>query len=182
MRNKFGFLNIYLELWLVLLFAVGTIIFIVFLIWMLVTTHQWLILLVLVPMALGAWFLPRRLSGRIKDYVEDIMAGQTKLFGNVSNIWAGQTSESDQKSYNYYVEVNGIAFMISKQISGWLSEGDEVCVSYWPNTKTVSRVDMVKKATELEKRTAREEAREEAVERWKKRIEQEAEERKKQGR
>lgn len=45
----------------------------------------------------------------------------------------------------YFIEVNEISLQISRDNYDRLSEGDEVCVSYWPNSKRVTGVDITKK-------------------------------------
>ena len=75
------------------------------------------------------------------------------------------------------VQVGEVSFDISRQIYHWLSEGDEVCVTYWPRTKVVRRVDMVKEAPELTKAIRRKKLSGEAVANMKSKCKHDAQDR-----
>ena len=74
-------------------------------------------------------------------------------------------------------QVGEVSFDISRQIYHWLSEGDEVCVTYWPRTKVVRRVDMVKEAPELTKAIRRKKLSGEAVANMKSKCKHDAQDR-----
>ena len=47
-----------------------------------------------------------------------------------------------------YMRVGELPFKVSREISNWLSEGDDVIVSYWSRGKKVARVDKVRRQNE----------------------------------
>ena len=47
------------------------------------------------------------------------------------------------KEGDYHITVEMVEFKVSGIIYEWLSTGNEVTISYWPHTKTVSRIDKV---------------------------------------
>ena len=77
----------------------------------------------------------------------DIRVGQTKLVGSVSRKWDKKQRYSSPYgggvTTKYNIDIKGMSFQVSKKIYDWLMKGDEVCVSYWPHTKTVSSIDRV---------------------------------------
>jgi hypothetical protein len=68
--------------------------------------------------------------------IKDIRAGKTVMTGTVTDKYADQTP-----SRNYKITIEGVSFEVSRSIYDWLSTGDEVHISYWPNTKKLYRVD-----------------------------------------
>jgi hypothetical protein len=179
MRNKFGRFNIYLNFGFSGGLTIGGIAFLIFLIWSMLKDPHWGLLIAIIAIAAGlfGWIF---LVEHPKNCIKDIITGQTKLVGTINSMWNEKSVHNGETFYSYYIEVDRTPFEISEQIDRWLSEGDEVCIDYWPNTMTVSRVDMVKKATELKKATKRKQVSERAITRMKRRYEEDAEERERQ--
>lgn len=178
MRNGLGALNIYLGLigiTFVLFFCIG---FTIVVIWKImipegrITWGPSLMAVVGVGIAsVCAWGILRA--------VKDIRGGQTSLVGFVDerkiinhHSYQGGTSRTRR------ISVEGVSFNISKRIYNWVSQGDEIFVTYWLRTRTVSKVS---KTGKHEKFPYEHLTREEAVDSFKKRTEQDTEERMKQG-
>ncbi len=183
MSNKLGSLNIYI----VLGKRLGFLLLICLPIAILISsTWQyaliWTILLIVIVSFLSGFFRPFSVPHCVKDVIE----GQTELTGVVNK----HSHHAVQSSYGgavstsryYNVQIGEVSFEISRQIYHWLSEGDEVCVTYWPRTKVVRSVAMVKEAPEITKAIRSKKLSGEAVASMKSKYKQDAEESKKKGR
>ena len=148
MRNSFGSLNIYRDL---LFFSLAFCVFVaasILVPWFAILPQGWKIWSWAIPLAVvgfgGVAFL---LFMVVKDHIKDIRAGKTKAVGTVSRKWDKKESgSSDGASYvtiTYYIAVNGETFEVSKKVYDWLRTDEEVCITYWPHTNTVGRVDKI---------------------------------------
>tara|TARA_Y100000034_G_C6628101_1_gene274064 strand:+ start:145 stop:525 length:381 start_codon:yes stop_codon:yes gene_type:complete len=88
------------------------------------------LLIILVAMHLGA-DSALHLLGKPPNTVEGAVAKKTQ--GTLDHDVGSETIRS--------ISVNGRAFEVSEAIFEWVSEGDEVVVSFWPRSKKVTRVD-----------------------------------------
>ena len=145
MRNKLGSLNIYLEMWwhvwFILLFMAGMIYFI----WLVIIPLGWKIWSWAIPLTIliygGLSFL---FFAMARGCVKDIRVGRTKVIGCVNRKWVSHgTGLATGLVKDHNISVKGIRFEVSRRIYDWLLEGDEVCVTYWPHTLKVSRIDRV---------------------------------------
>ena len=148
MRDRLGSLKMYIRLCGLGLFVLLFLGMTALLIWWVITAYGWEIWLWAVPLIIVAsGWVTFSLLLWAGDYVKDIRVGCTKLVGSVSRKWDETQSYSSPEgggvTTEYNIDIKGMAFQVSKKIYDWLLEGDEVCVSYWPHTKTVSRIDRV---------------------------------------
>ena len=148
MRNRLGSLKMYTRLCGVGLFGLLFLGMTVLLIWWVITAYGWEIWLWAVPLITGAsGWVTFSIFLWARGYGKDIREGCTKLVGSVSRKWEEEKIERTPYgggvSTEYSIDIKGVSFQVSKKIYDWLMEGDEVCVSYWPHTKTVSRIDKV---------------------------------------
>ena len=135
--------------------------------------YKWLLWLLLGAMV-GLWLLNRFIT-KIQIKTKDFGKQQTKLTGIVSrkhctveeemSIWKGA-------DFLYSIEVNGTSFRIGRDTFNQLDEGDEVCVSYSPNSGIVTGIDITKKVDRDTARQRAEAKREEAMKRFKQRYEE----------
>lgn len=153
MRNSFGFLNIHTGLLRSGFLAFFWLAMAVVIIWQVIinTTESkvwvWAIPLAVVILG-GITFLVFLL---VRDHIKDIRMGQTKAVGRVRRKWdkkEGGSSYGPGTTYSYvtityYIAVNGETFEVSKKVYDWLRPDEEVCITYWPHTNTVSRVDKI---------------------------------------
>ena len=81
----------------------------------------------------------------IEDHIKDIKGWQTIVVGGVSRKWHIVESWSGGGEsgtfHEYYIWVEGMPFKVSRKICDNLSEGEEICVTFWPRTGTVSTVE-----------------------------------------
>ena len=123
----------------------------IFIIWRVIAPLGWKISAWAIPLAMvlygGLTFL---FFSMVRDCVKDIRVGQTKMVGRVRRKWVSHGSDGGFSWSAHHIGVNGLSFKVSQGIHDWVSEGEEVCVNYWPNTKTVSRVDKIFRYGETE--------------------------------
>lgn len=142
-RNNLGFLNIYLEMWWAALLVLGFLAFLIFIIFE-IAPLGWKIWSWAIPLAVVAYGgLTFLFFSMVKDCVKDVRVGQTKMVGRVRRKWVSHGSGGGSSWSAHHIGVNGLSFKVSQGIHEWVSEGEEVCVNYWPHTKTVSRVDKI---------------------------------------
>ena len=68
----------------------------------------------------------------------------TQLAGTVSS---KRKVANEEGSPNYYIQVRERAFNIKDDIYYWVSEGEEVVVTFWPHTNIVTAVRKLGAAT-----------------------------------
>ena len=95
--------------------------------------HLWWLLL-LGPFSL--WFLWLA-TEKIRDRVEGI----TELAGTVTGKWM-EVSENEGVAvfYRYIIQAQVHEFSVDERIYNWVSEGEEVALTFWPRTKGVVEV------------------------------------------
>ena len=76
----------------------------------------------------------------------DLFGKPSQEIGRVNRVWSDTVTPPMSFSSTYrYIDVVSHKFKVSQAIHNWLSEGDEVVVSYWPRSELVKRVDKVTK-------------------------------------
>jgi len=136
--NSWGPLNIYFSLfWVTIALCIlgGAIVFMIF---------QGVVALGIVGFVLAAVFGGAALFmlRYFTRYIKDIIGEQTTLVGFVY----GKETKTDYgnpyapgKSTTRSFEVAGISFKVSKAMYNWVSDFDEIRVTYWPRTKTLCK-------------------------------------------
>ena len=72
----------------------------------------------------------------------DVFSASSQLVAAVTKVGTYEASSTFGRSDTHCViTVAEQEFEVRKKIYAWLVEGEEVVVSYWPHTKTVSRMD-----------------------------------------
>ena len=141
MRNKLGSFYPYLaligKLCLSCLFAGLLVVIVIYAIPKRWTTWAWAI-----PLAAVCGYLAFMGLYSVLSNIKDIIGGRTIMTGTVNDKYTDQTPlPYGAASLNYKITVEGVPFEVSKKIYDWLSIGDEVHISYWPNTKKLYRTD-----------------------------------------
>lgn len=146
MRNYFGSLNIYLR---GLEYSCGALVILAlfgllgFLAWPALSGSE-PISVILIPTVLGVvpgLFLYILLRRGAWTVWKDLFSAPTAFVGRVSQKSRETKGFGGYARTEHRIVVEGRKFDVSGAVYDWLSEGDEITVSCWPNSTTLSRVD-----------------------------------------
>ena len=144
MRNSLGVLNIYFKALGWSLFALwlgGGALFLS--IWFTFHENIWWAVIIGLLFFCGFLYMLVKYIG-LWNIWQDVFSRRAKLMGRVSAKWVTAKSEQGYAFTDYYIAVNDRSFTVSRRLYGWLSQGDDVVVDYWPHSRTVAWVEKLK--------------------------------------